>query len=64
MYSYAAYQVIKKWLSYREKDLLGRALQVEEAREVTHMARRIAAVLLLERRLDDNYRHCRDHTVG
>jgi hypothetical protein len=50
------YQVIKKWLSYREQQLLGRALRAEEAREVTHMARRLAAIVLLQPALDDNYR--------
>jgi hypothetical protein len=49
------YQVIKKWLSYREKDLLGRSLTVQEARHVTGMARRIAAILLLGPELDANY---------
>ena len=39
-YYIGGYQVIKKWLSYREQELLGRALRVEEAREVTNMARR------------------------
>jgi len=28
----SGYSVIKKWLSYREKELLGRSLTVEEAR--------------------------------
>jgi hypothetical protein len=50
------YQVIKKWLSYREQELLGRALRTEEAREVTHMARRLAAIVLLQPALDENYR--------
>ena len=50
------YQVIKKWLSYRERELLGRGLRPEEAREVRDMARRIAAILLLEPALDANYR--------
>jgi hypothetical protein len=50
------YQVIKKWLSYREEELLGRALRAEEAREVTHMARRLAAIVLLQPALDENYR--------
>jgi hypothetical protein len=50
------YQVIKKWLSYREQELLGRALRAEEAREVTHMARRLAAIVLLQPALDENYR--------
>ena len=54
-YTIGGYQVIKKWLSYREKALLGRGLTIEEAQEVTAMARRIAAVLLLEPALDANY---------
>ncbi|MGA9622851.1 MAG: hypothetical protein WBL65_09845 [Bryobacteraceae bacterium] len=40
----------------RRKDLLGRPLSVEEARYVTDMARRIAAILLLTPALDANYR--------
>ncbi|HEX8090435.1 MAG TPA: type ISP restriction/modification enzyme, partial [Blastocatellia bacterium] len=54
-YTIGGYQVIKKWLSYREKELLGRALTADEAREVMAMARRIAAILLLEPALDANY---------
>jgi hypothetical protein len=54
-YSIGGYQVIKKWLSYREKDLLGRSLKVEEVREVTAIARRIAALLLLQPALQENY---------
>ena len=44
------------WLSYRERALLGRPLTIEEARYVTEMARRIAALVLLEPELDENYR--------
>jgi len=55
-YAIGGYQVMKKWLSYRERALLGRSLTVEEVREVTHMARRIAAILLLAPALDANYR--------
>ena len=54
-YTIGGYQVIKKWLSYREFELLGRALMPDEAREVTHMARRIAALILLQPELDRNY---------
>ncbi len=54
-YTIGGYQVIKKWLSYREKDLLGRGLTPEEVREVRDMARRITALLLLGPRLDANY---------
>src|SRR5208337_2672331 len=54
-YTIGGYQVIKKWLSYRERDLLGRALTPAEAREVRDMARRIAALNLLQPQLDANY---------
>jgi hypothetical protein len=54
-YTLGGYQVIKKWLSYREKALLGRGLSKEEARHVTDMARRIAALLLMGPALDANY---------
>jgi hypothetical protein len=54
-YTIGGYQVIKKWLSYRERNLLGRSLTIDEAREVTNIARRIAAILLLESELDGNY---------
>ncbi|MBI2299520.1 MAG: N-6 DNA methylase [Armatimonadetes bacterium] len=55
-YHIGGYQVIKKWLSYRDLSVLGRELTPEEAREVSHVARRIAAILLLEPELDANYR--------
>jgi hypothetical protein len=54
-YTIGGYQVIKKWLSYREHALLGRALTTDEAREVMHMARRIATIVLLYPALDANY---------
>jgi len=54
-YTIGGYQVMKKWLSYREKALLGRDLKPEEVREVMRMARRIAAILLLQPQLDANY---------
>lgn len=54
-YTIGGYQVIKKWLSYRERDLLGRGLTMKEVYEVRDIARRIAAILLLEPELDANY---------
>ena len=54
-YSLGGYQVIKTWLSYREHDLLGRALTAIEAREVRDMVRRIAALILLQPELDASY---------
>lgn len=59
-YKLGGYQVIKKWLSYRERDVLGRPLRLEEVQEVTDMIRRIAAILLLSDALDANYRTVRD----
>jgi hypothetical protein len=61
-YYIGGYQVIKKWLSYREQKVLGRALRVDEAREVMNMARRIVAILLLENALDDNYQRVKGNT--
>lgn len=60
-YIIGGYQVIKKWLSYREREVLGRPLTTEEVREVTNMARRIAALRLMEPALDANYAHCKSN---
>ena len=60
-YTIGGYQVIKKWLSYREEKLLGRPLTKEEVRYVQEMARRIAAILLLEPALDANYQNVKEH---
>ena len=54
-YGVGGYQVLKKWLSYRERQVLGRDITKDEAREFTHIVRRIAALLLLEPELDKNY---------
>ena len=54
-YTLGGYQVIKKWLSYREVDLLGRSLSPDEARHVTEVARRIASILLMSGELDRSY---------
>jgi hypothetical protein len=56
-YTIGGYQVIKKWLSYREKPLLGRGLTSDEVRYVTEIARRLAALTALQPSLDDNYRN-------
>jgi hypothetical protein len=54
-YTMGGYPVLKKWLSYREQTVLGRPLSLDEARLFQSIARRIAALLLLEPRLDTNY---------
>ena len=61
-YTIGGYQVIKKWRSYRERALLGRDLAPDEARYVTEMTRRIAAILLLEPALNENYERVRADT--
>jgi len=58
-YTIGGYQVIKKWLSYRENGLLGRPLTSDEVREVTNMSRRVAAIILLQPTLDENYEQCK-----
>ena len=46
-YRLGGYQVLKKWLSYREQDILGRALYPKEIEYFSDTARRIAAILRL-----------------
>ncbi len=45
-YKLGGYQVLKKWLSYRERAVLGRPLKPEEVQHFTDTARRIGAILL------------------
>ena len=40
------YQVLKKWLSYREREVLGRKLRRNEASHFARTARRIGTPLL------------------
>jgi hypothetical protein len=63
-YTIGGYQVIKKWLSYRELEMLGRPLTPEEAREVMKIARRIAAIVLLEPELDANYQYTKTNVYS
>ena len=43
-YRLGGYQVLKKWLSYRERTVLGRPLHLEEVQQFTDTARRIATM--------------------
>ena len=43
-YRLGGYQVLKKWLSYRERTVLGRPLRLEEVQQFSDTARRIAAM--------------------
>ena len=45
-YKLGGYQVLKKWLSYRERKILDRALLPEDVQHFTDTARRIAAILV------------------
>ena len=44
-YRLGGYQVLKKWLSYRERRVLGRMLRPEEVQHLANIARRIAEIL-------------------
>ena len=44
-YKLGGYQVLKKWLSYRERGVLGRAMKPGEVQHFTDTARRIVAIL-------------------
>jgi hypothetical protein len=57
-FTIGGYQVLKKFLSYREQPLLGRALTTVEVRYVRDVARRLAALRLMAPELDANYRAC------
>jgi hypothetical protein len=57
-FTIGGYQVLKKWLSYRERPLLGRALTPAEIRYVRDVARRLAVLRLMGPALDANYRAC------
>ena len=46
-YKLGGYQVLKKWLSYRERPVLGRPLLPAEVQHFAATARRIAAILMI-----------------
>ena len=54
-YKIGGFQVLRKWLSYRDKRVLGRDLTTDEARTFTTIARRLTALVLLGPKLDTNY---------
>ena len=49
-YKLGGYQVLKKWLSYREHKVLGRPLTPDEVRHFSETARRISGILLATNR--------------
>ena len=52
------YQVLKKWLSYRDASIIDRPLTTDEVAHIQNTARRLAAILLLGPDLDASYRTC------
>ena len=62
-YRLGGYQVLKKWLSYRERGILGCELSPEEVQHFTDTARRIAAITkaLMERVLMNLKFHLHKH---
>lgn len=54
-YKIGGFQVLRKWLSYRDRRSLGRDLTATEARTFTTIARRLTALVLLGQELDANY---------
>ena len=46
-YQLGGYQVLKKWLSYRESKVLGRSLRPDEVQHFTDIVRRIRAMIQL-----------------
>lgn len=52
------YQVLKKWLSYRDHSIIERPLTSEEVAHFQQTVRRIAAILLLGPALDASYQDC------
>jgi hypothetical protein len=59
-FTVGGYQVLKKWLSYREMSILGRPLSQTEVGNCIEIARRISALLLLGPQLNHSYAVARD----
>jgi len=55
-YKVGGFQVLRKWLSYRESEILGRPLTFGEAREFRSIARRLTELVLAGPEFDANYR--------
>lgn len=62
-YTMGGHQVLKKWLSYREATVLGRALTGEEALHFAKTARRITEILCMGPALDTAHAKARDCAV-
>jgi type I restriction-modification system DNA methylase subunit len=56
------YQVLKKWLSYRERLIIDRNLSKEEVREFGNIAKRLGQLILLQSDLNNNYQNIKANT--
>jgi hypothetical protein len=54
-YKIGGFQVLRKWLSYRDQRVLGRDLNTTEARAFINITRRLTGLVLLGPKLDANY---------
>lgn len=50
------FQVLRKWLSYRDRNVVGRDLTVAEVRQFTSICHRLTDLILLGPALDANYK--------
>lgn len=57
-YKIGGYQVLRKWLGYRESSVLERPLTRSEARQFQSIARRLTELVRMSSELNDNYRTC------
>ncbi|MCK6624846.1 MAG: N-6 DNA methylase [Anaerolineae bacterium] len=63
-YVIGGYPVLKKWLSYRHRQDLGRPLSQAELRLFRDLARRVTALILLGPQLDAHYEQCKALAQG
>jgi hypothetical protein len=58
------FQVLRKWLSYRDKKILGRDLRIDEIRQFTDICLRLTELVLLGPQLDQNYLKAVDSSIN
>ena len=63
-YQLGGHQVLKKWLSYRESDVLGRALRGDEILHFAQTARRITEILSMGPTLDAAHNTAKTHATA
>ncbi|HEY3696750.1 type ISP restriction/modification enzyme [Phenylobacterium sp.] len=63
-YELGGYPVLRKWLSYRDETVLGRALEASEVLHFSGVVRRITELLLHGPALDHIHDECRSAAIG